>query len=492
MNLEEKMIEPFIKILSIMFCSIHIYFKLTNTNTHNLQSKKLSFILFLILASASFYTNLNWHELTFFVPLILFWLVESYFSSQPKSSFVTVSLAFTISFGSYGFSSFIITLIITLLYPNEHSYPFELVAILSSLLHCTFIFLLFKIKRFRKGIPFLAKQELENFATISCILLSFLSIFFAGNYEDSKIRTIGLIVTIFTLAFLIFWWQAQIKKTYLRRLELQELESLRTEVNELNLVIRQLTEDNEKLSRITHRDNTLINALQDSTIKYLETDFESPTDASIAREKLIRNINTLSTERAGLISSLRKKSKREFDTGLTLLDELLRHMDAKATENNISFSVHLGILLTSFVPKDISEADLVHTVDDLLKNAFKSTATCEKRVVQLQFYKLGKHFVVEVADNGIPFEIHSLTSMGLERLTTYDDGTGIGLMDIWETKEKYRATYHLDEYSSATLFTKKISLTFDKKNRYSIRTWRKNEILQMSRRIDLQIYSENE
>lgn len=457
-----------------------------------LFSKINILFLFALLLIITFFTTLIWNDTTYFIPLLFFWLIISLLTSQPKTSFVAVTLAFTINFGIHGFISFIIAFVTCPLYQNKFIYPYDLLSFLSSLLHCTFIFLLFKIKRFRKGIPFLAKQELENFATISCILLSFLSIFFAGNYEDSKIRTIGLIVTIFTLAFLIFWWQAQIKKTYLRRLELQELESLRTEVNELNLVIRQLTEDNEKLSRITHRDNTLINALQDSTIKYLETDFESPTDASIAREKLIRNINTLSTERAGLISSLRKKSKREFDTGLTLLDELLRHMDAKATENNISFSVHLGILLTSFVPKDISEADLVHTVDDLLKNAFKSTATCEKRVVQLQFYKLGKHFVVEVADNGIPFEIRSLTSMGLEKLTTYDDGTGIGLMDIWETKEKYRATYHLDEYSSATLFTKKISLTFDKKNRFSIRTWRKNEILQMSRRIDLQIYSENE
>jgi sensor histidine kinase regulating citrate/malate metabolism len=131
-------------------------------------------------------------------------------------------------------------------------------------------------------------------------------------------------------------------------------------------------------------------------------------------------------------------------------------------------------------------------VDDLLKNAFKATRTCESRAVQLQFYKLGKHLVIEVADNGIPFEVRSLVNMGIEKLTTYEDGSGIGLMDIWSTKEKYRATYHLDEYASTAPFSKKISLTFDKKNRYTIRTYRKNEILQMSRRADLQVYDDNE
>lgn len=486
------MIDNIIKITSITFCSIYLLAK-TSKNSLFIALSKIKYLcLFLLLNVTSIILNVTIKEFTYIIPIIILWIIISFLSNQPKLAFIMTTISFALSIVTHFLISFIITIILYILFFDKINFPYVILSIISTLLHFFSIYFFCKINRFKKGMPFLKQYNQLNFATVFSITLFMSLVYFIKCNSSFEMQFLLFSIITFTLAFLIFWWQAQIKKTYLRRLELQELESLRTEVNELNLVIRQLTEDNEKLSRITHRDNTLINALQDSTIKYLETDFESPTDASIAREKLIRNINTLSTERAGLISSLRKKSKREFDTGLTLLDELLRHMDAKATENNISFSVHLGILLTSFVPKDISEADLVHTVDDLLKNAFKSTMACEKRVVQLQFYKLGKHFVVEVADNGIPFEIHSLTSMGLERLTTYDDGTGIGLMDIWETKEKYRATYHLDEYASATLFTKKISLTFDKKNRYSIRTWRKNEILQMSRRIDLQIYSENE
>jgi len=250
--------------------------------------------------------------------------------------------------------------------------------------------------------------------------------------------------------------------------------------------------ENEKLARITHRDNTLITTLKNSTVKYLVTDFKNPAEAIAARDKLISNINALSAGRTSLPVDYHQKTAREFDTSIALLDELLHHADEEALQKQIAFSVHFGTDLVNFVPKDISESDLVHTIDDLLKNAFKSTLTREKRMVQLQFYKLGKHFVIEVADSGIPFEVKSLVNMGLEKLTTYPDGNGIGLVDIWNTKERCGATYHIEEYANATPFSKKISLTFDKKNRYSIRTWRKQEILQMSKRVDLQVYEHNE
>lgn len=273
---------------------------------------------------------------------------------------------------------------------------------------------------------------------------------------------------------------------------MRELESRRTSEAEKDALIEKLYAENDRLARITHRDNSLITALKDAAIKGLSTDFENPEEMLATREKLIANIEKLAEGRSSIAPDYSEKKARNFDTGLSLLDDLLHHMDSQALEQSIHFSVHFGALLNDFVPQHISESDLVHTVDDLLKNAFKATRTCESRAVQLQFYKLGKHLVIEVADNGISFEVRSLVNIGIEKLTTYEDGSGIGLMDIWSTKEKYRATYHLDEYASTAPFSKKISLTFDKKNRYTIRTYRKNEILQMSRRADLQVYDDNE
>ena len=111
-------------------------------------------------------------------------------------------------------------------------------------------------------------------------------------------------------------------------------------------------------------------------------------------------------------------------------------------------------------------------------------------MIQLQFYQAGKDFIIEIADNGNPFEANVLVNYGLEQLTTHADtgGSGIGLMDIWKIKEKYGTSLHITEYEKDAPYTKKIALIFNKKNRYTISTTRKEELQSISKRTDLQIF----
>ena len=485
------MLANIFKTISIMYCCIYLHDKLTHFTHHQFLRKSNIFTL-TALCLTSFILTYTFKELSYFIPLLLFWIIVSIKTTQPQKNFVTTTLAFTISLGMHSFSSLLVSLLLCTIFIDKETFPFTLLALLSAGLQTYFIYLLCKNKRLKSGIPFLVKQNTLNLCTVICIVLSIFMIYFVDNKTLMSVQRNALVAIHFVLAFLIYWWQAQITKAYRRSLELRELESMRTEMAELKIKMQELTDENERLARITHRDNTLISALKNSTVKYLSTDFANPAVALETRNQLIENINSLSAGRSSLAEARKEQSARTFDTGFSLLNTLLHEMDEKAIEMNIAFAVHMGISLDDFVPGSVSEDDLVHTIDDLLKNAFKATTTCEKRVVQLQFYKLCKHLVVEVADNGIPFEVKSLVNMGMEKLTTYEDGSGIGLVDIWSTKEKYGATYHLDECVNASPFTKKISLTFDKKNRYSIRTLRKEEILQASRRADLQVYDYNE
>ena len=63
------------------------------------------------------------------------------------------------------------------------------------------------------------------------------------NYFSLPIRFLFATTITFTLTFLIYWWQAQITKTYRRSLEQRELESIRTENAELKI---KLQEDRNK------------------------------------------------------------------------------------------------------------------------------------------------------------------------------------------------------------------------------------------------------
>lgn len=204
-------------------------------------------------------------------------------------------------------------------------------------------------------------------------------------------------------------------------------------------------------------------------------------------------IRDLSASRTNTLAEIYAKKFTHYDTGISALDTILNYMNKRASQRNTDLSVHIAVSLEDYIPRTISSDDLTHLLSDLLENALIATEDCNNAAIQLQFYQSEKHFVIEVSDNGIPFTIESFLYMGLSRLTTHADtgGSGIGLMDIWEIKEKYGATLHIEEFEHPEPFSKKISLVFNKKNHYSIRTWRNDEISKLSKRNDLQVYEYN-
>lgn len=452
----------------------------------------LRFIISLILAIISYALSSYPTGLSRALPLLILWIIVSIKNSSPQLTFITFSLSYVISYVVYTLFSLIVMSLTLSLY--QLPAYFLVIALLSGFCQGFAIHKFFSLKRFRNGISLSINSTHINIATIFCLSFISFTIYVSiiqTNFHHNTIGPAFFIATVLTLAFLIYWWQAQISKSYRRSLEIRELESMRIEMAELKLQMKKVLEDNERLSRISHRDNTLLTSLKNATTQVIMR-LDPESAEAIEAGKLLRSIEALGVDRAPVASESEASKARVFDTSFSLLDDVLNEMEIQSIRDNIVFSVHFGTNLEQFIPDTIAEIDVMHTVDDLLKNAFKSTLKQETRAVQLQFYKLGKHLVIEVADSGIPFEIESLVNMGLEKRTTYEDGSGIGLVEIWDIKDKYGATYHLEEYRIADPFTKRISIIFDKKNRYSIRTIRKTEILSISKRADLQVYDYTE
>lgn len=342
--------------------------------------------------------------------------------------------------------------------------------------------------------PFLFSANTINIATFVCLLLITFIMYKPSNLPNFGIEVLSLLLFAVPLCIVIYWWQSQITKSYRRALLLRELESLRTELQEKDKRICELTSQNKQLGRLIHKDNKLIPALENAVCDYLTSEF---TDSKSVLEKgnsLLHEVKNLSNNRTNILSEICTNKSKQFSTGVPSLDTLLNYMDKRATQSNIFLSVHIALELSEFIPCIISSDDFVHVLSDLLENAFIATENVQNRIVRLQFYQVQKFFVIETADNGIPFETTSLVNMGLVRLTTHakTGGSGIGLMDIWEIKEKYAASLNVREYETPSPYSKKISLIFNKKNQYSVETWRKEEITQMSKRSDLLLYDYKE
>lgn len=102
-----------------------------------------------------------------------------------------------------------------------------------------------------------------------------------------------------------------------------------------------------------------------------------------------------------------------------------------------------------------------------------------------------KFNLTEYQTNGQPLSPEIFQDFGLKAHTTHagNGGSGIGLMDIWKLKKKYRASLVITEYAPGTYsYTKQISLIFNAKKHYIIQTYRRRELGQIRFRDDLYIF----
>lgn len=481
------MLASLIKFYYIFFSTFTIYIKIIPTSH---QFKVLKYTLPFIQSILAYLLKLYYPEICYIIPLLIFGIIFNFLISKPQLTFIATTIAFGISYTLYALSSLLGLIILTPLFYDNNSPNYNLLAVISAFIQIIIINSLFKTKRFRKGMPFLFTTKLINLATFIYMLLIFFLIYVQTNNSATSIQAFGLSVFLFSLIILIYWWQAQLTKTYKQRLLFRELESLRTELQEKDKLIAHLTEQNQELGRLIHRDNKRIPAMENAVCEYLAYEF---TDSELLHQKgqeLIAEIYELSTNRADTLANITNKHHHYYATGIVSFDALVNYMAKRCEQNNGKLSVHLAADLQQYIPKLIATEDFSHMLSDLLENAYLATSHLPNAMIQLQFYVAEKSFIIEVADNGTPFTPQSLINFGLTQLTTraHSGGSGIGLMDIWRIKEKYCATLHIEEYETATPYTKKLSFIFNRKNQYTIRTYRKEELQKLVNRTDLQIY----
>lgn len=481
-----KMYDIIIKYFFIYFGCIYLYYHILNIRIISILQK---YLLIVAPACLSLFTLLLRQCLPGIAnifPILLLWIILSCISLQPQITFVATMISFGISYGISIFSNMIL---VALILPNYYTYrsiPYYIFLIFVGTLEIIIIILLFHIDRFRSGMPFLKSMKIINIGTWLCLffftILTYTQL--SPHYHLELILFILLLLTA-ALAALIFWWQAQLTKSYLHKLQLLELESLRKELEETTKEMEHLKKQNEELGRLIHKDNKLIPAMETAVTDFLSAD---KTEKSAALGiSLILQLRELSGSRRDILDEVSAARSHHFATGVPALDTLLAYFDRRAEARKMEFTVNITPDLAAHVPSRISSEDINHLLSDLLENAIIAVTPCAARKIRLQIYPYRRWFVIELSDTGIPFQPKSLLQFGIQQLTTRKDsgGSGIGLMDIWKLKEKYRASIHITEYQDAFPFSKRITFLLDRRNQYLIRTWRCEELKAQSRQADL-------
>lgn len=485
------MIITIIKFYFLYLCTTYISLKLINFRATKQSHQFFSCFFPLLLAITAYFLRTYSVQLGYIVPMLMLWIFIGSTTHHPKISFISNVVAYGISYSFLALSSFLALIVIFPFSSTKTNFHYLPLSILSSVFQLIFSFGLFQIKRFKKGMPFLFTGKHINIVTILSFSLIPFNIFsFANKGRLPMQRLFTALLFTATIAFLIHWWQAQITKSYKQALINRELESLRMELTEKEKQLVELAARNEELGRLIHKDNKRIPAMEHAVSEFLVMDLSDKEKAVERANTLLIEIQKLSEDRNNTVTEIYARKYKHHDTGIPELDTMLNYMEKRAYGEHIKLSIQSAVDLRDLVPNTISAEDLSHVLSDLLENAIIASKQITSPAIQLQFYQTGKDFVIEIADNGIAFETASLVNFGLEQLTTHADtgGSGIGLMDIWKIKEKYGISLHITEYKEDTPYTKKIALIFNKKNRYTISTERKEELLALSKRTDLQVF----
>lgn len=479
----------FIKYFAIIICSFYIYGKLLNiSHSQNHYTYLLSGIPCLSLGSLL---------LDFLFPqatdlmliLISFFFLLRIAKITPESAITTTIISYGISYIIFSLSALISSAILVFAFHvSIDSYSHLLSQALTAVIQIAITPLLFRPKRFRKGMPFIA-NKLNSYPLMIISLITLFAVVIFKNGNNSLLYLFPFLLIFLMAIFIYISWKNNITKTYLERLKEKDIAELNETLSEKESYIKKLEEENKELSKIIHSDNKLIPAMLLSVKEFIRDSSSLAPAASEKGMRLLSDLEQLSLHRKSILRTQDDRCRSIPETGCSSVDSILNYMKQKAHEMNIIFETAFSCDMKALVNENISENDLNTLLADLLENALIATKYGDHRHVLLSVDRIEDFYTISIFDSGVPFPKEVLVSLGLKNYTTHkaDGGSGIGLVTSYELLKKYGASLAIEEFTqNSGLYTKKLSVVFNRLDQYTLFTYRNREELDfLNSRTDL-------
>ena len=477
------------KYFFIVLCSIYIYVKLLNIQ---LNKKQITIHLLFssILSIIVYFTRKNLAFLTFII--IIFVLVILLYFIYKKSLYKNITftiISVGISYAIFFILSLIIAPICYILLNNLGTYILDTVSFfIVGFSQIIFTYLLFKIKRLSKGIEAYESKLTSDLGVFISLSLLLIITFANVTFNSNKFFIIGSIIVLCELSIgllLLFWWRKHIKNIYLEKVSKRNTEILENALLEQKQLNDELKKQNEELSKIIHRDNKMIPAMELAVEEILNC--RSSTEQKEKSKSLINQLKAMSSERAEIVTEYENSNKRLQKTDITSIDASIKYLFSKASKNNITFDLTVTADVKSIITDLVNENDLNTLILDLGENAVIATSTINIRNILMVMGIENQNFCVSIYDSGNQFEPYVISNLGLKRVTTHKKtgGSGIGLMTTFELLKKHNASFVLDEAINNENYSKKVSICFDGLNQYRIHTQRDEILNILNNRNDL-------
>lgn len=308
------------------------------------------------------------------------------------------------------------------------------------------------------------------FGGIGIILSSIVFIIY-GIYRDEKLSVFIFISLFFgiilCLTGLMYWIHKEYIYSYNYSLQ-------RDIINEQDGELQSLNKIHDNLTSRAHDDNKRIAALQQA-LQILA--FESfDVEASRKALGLLKDLDALSLE---IYNQFRGNAA---STGVSIVDAVIDNLVFKAQKSSIKCTVNV-VDINNFIEHNsvITSNDFAMLIADLMENAIISIihSLAALHSIRVEVAVLNGVCFMKVCDTGLPFEMDVLLTLGLRKVTTHANhgGSGLGYMNIFKVLNKANASLEIEEYRTKNReCTKAISVWFDGKHEYRIKSYRSKEL----------------
>ena len=446
---------------SVLFIgSFYGYFKLAKMK---LRLINLLDVLVAILLSAGLYYATK--QLRLLIPICLLILSCLYILLRVRHSIVNtvtitaISCGITIIIMAFAFLvSIPLGYLIFILVPNE-TIRTCIVILATDMLQILFVFLIYKIKRFKSGVSIQNNDgSIELLLLLSILSIFLLTLFYADNISKSPLE-LFILTLIFCGLGLIILWKKHISNSYHTQIYKRNETLYEHRIEEYEKERNNLLNQNTELSKIIHRDNKLIPAMVMAVKELINN---APDNLEL--NGLLEQLEELSSEHKEIITAYQQETDNLPKTGSIPLDAVLHYILSKAKQYGTEFTVNItSDSISDLLSKLTDITDLTTILCDLVENALIATKSTPESKVQIVFDNAASDIPrISIYDNGPLFDDKVIANMGKMRITTHKDdgGSGIGLTTLFEILNKYNASFCLDERQNNE-FTKCIQITFD-------------------------------
>ena len=468
-NLANIVVDVSIKLLLIFSTQI-IILKILNDNKYFTLNKIFGYIILIMLEPLIELVNYKTNFFSSTVFLIFVISCVSTVITKKKlgySIFLTV-ISLAISYVIY-FVSLIIGFFINKIIINSQNDIVNLIIIL--LIDIFITIKILKTNKLKYGIVSLQNNINNEYIDILILSISVgilgIGVVFYNKDRFSTKNSFFIFMIFLVLMFITI--QKSLQLYYKQKMLIKDLNETKEELENKKKEIAELEAENIRISKkrhtIVHKQKSLEYKLSELLTK---TEI-STEDATEIKERLEKLKNDIYDE----------KEIIELDkTGVTIIDDMLKCMQAECQKYKIEFTLVLKGNIHYMINNLISEEELETLLADHIKDAIIAINHTENinKSILVKLGNIDGTYGIYIYDSGVEFKKEVLDNLGKKPYTTYQTEvvTGMGFMNTFDTLRKYKASLIIEEIGKTSVenYTKVLMIKFDGKNEFLVNSYK--------------------